>query len=227
MTAEAPESRIRLAVFDMDGTLLDGDSVTACLNCFDRHGLIPEDFRKDEPIFEEQFRNGTLDIGAFYRHVLSPIKGWSRSRIREFMKEMVRTDIAPLAYREGRDLIGRLRQEGFRVIIVSATFDLIVEAAARDIFGVGDIIATATEFRNDIFTGEPLEPYSHQGGKALLLKKMAAEHGWSLRGSQGWGDTVNDIEMLSLTEQAHAVNARGKFRDYTMAQGWDLLEFRY
>ena len=226
MTDQNTASQKRLAVFDMDGTLLEGDSVTAYLNCLNRNGLIPEDFRKDEQKYKDQFLNGTLDIGFFYRHVLSPLRGWSRSRIQEFMTGMTATDIAPLIYPEGRKLIARLQQEGFRVIIVSATFDLIVRAVARDIFGVSDIIATATEFRNEVFTGEPLLPYSHQEGKALLLKKTLSENGWSLKDSQGWGDTVNDIAMLSLVEQAHAVNARGKFRDYARSHGWELLEFR-
>ena len=219
------ESQERLAVFDMDGTLLQGDSVSAYLNCLAGNGLISEDFRKDDDYHRQEFMNGTLDIGFFYRHVLAPLRGWSRERIRDFMSAMTASDIRPLIYREARDLVKRLKDEGFRVIIVSATFDLIVETVAREIFSVTDIIATKTAFRNGIFTGEPLEPYSHQSGKALLLNRMLQENGWTLRGSMGFGDTVNDIEMLTAVEKAHAVNARGKFRDYAVSRGWKLLEF--
>ncbi|WP_406040922.1 HAD family hydrolase [Succinimonas sp.] len=219
------ESQERLAVFDMDGTLLQGDSVSAYLNCLARNGLITEDFRKDDDYHRREFMNGTLDIGFFYRHVLSPLRGWSRERLRDFMSAMTASDIRPLIYREARDLVKRLKDEGFRVIIVSATFDLIVETVAREIFSVTDIIATKTAFRDGVFTGEPLEPYSHQSGKALLLNRMLQENGWTLRGSMGFGDTVNDIEMLTAVEQAHAVNARGKFRDYAVSRGWKLLEF--
>ncbi|MEE3422316.1 MAG: HAD family phosphatase [Succinimonas sp.] len=219
------ESQERLAVFDMDGTLLQGDSVSAYLNCLARNGLITEDFRKDDDYHRQEFMNGTLDIGFFYRHVLSPLRGWSRERLWDFMSAMTASDIRPLIYREARDLVKRLKDEGFRVIIVSATFDLIVETVAREIFSVTDIIATKTAFRNGIFTGEPLEPYSHQSGKALLLNRMLQENGWTLRGSMGFGDTVNDIEMLTAVEKAHAVNARGKFRDYAVSRGWKLLEF--
>ena len=209
----------------MDGTLLQGDSVSAYLNCLARNGLITEDFRKDDDYHRQEFMNGTLDIGFFYRHVLSPLRGWSRERLWDFMSAMTASDIRPLIYREARDLVKRLKDEGFRVIIVSATFDLIVETVAREIFSVTDIIATKTAFRNGIFTGEPLEPYSHQSGKALLLNRMLQENGWTLRGSMGFGDTVNDIEMLTAVEKAHAVNARGKFRDYAVSRGWKLLEF--
>ncbi len=218
-------SQDRLAVFDMDGTLLQGDSVSAYLNCLARNGLITEDFRKDDDYHRQEFMNGTLDIGFFYRHVLAPLRGWSRERIRDFMNAMTASDIRPMVYPEARDLVTRLKGEGFRVIIVSATFDLIVETVAREIFAVTDIIATKTVFRDGVFTGAPLEPYSHQSGKALLLNRMLRENGWTLRGSLGFGDTVNDIEMLTAVEKAHAVNARGKFRDYAVSHGWELLEF--
>ena len=218
-------SQDRLAVFDMDGTLLEGDSVSAYLNCLARNGLITEEFRKDDDYHRQEFMNGTLDIGFFYRHVLSPLRGWSRERIRDFMSAMTASDIRPLIYQEALKLVQRLKDEGYRVIIVSATFDLIVETVAREIFSVTDIIATKTVFRDGIFTGAPLEPYSHQSGKALLLNCMIQENGWTLQGSMGFGDTVNDIEMLTAVEKAHAINARGKFRDYAVSHGWELLEF--
>lgn len=217
---------MKLAIFDLDGTLICGDSSSLFLDSLCDKKLITPEFRHTDDNLIEQFFKGTLDIRSYYTYSLTPIVGKTTSELAEILHDYIESYIRPVVYPKALELIRKYQNEGTIVIIASATTDLIVETIAKHIFKVDNVIATRMVYdQNGKITGEVYPNISHQEGKAKRILELCQQRGWNLADSDSYGDSINDVAMLEITTRPHAVNANEGLLKIARVRNWAIENF--
>jgi HAD superfamily hydrolase (TIGR01490 family) len=215
-----------LAIFDLDNTLLGGDSDHAWGEFACELGLVDAaSFGECNDAFYEDYLAGTLDIDAYLRHALSPLIGQPAATIerwhRQFMAEKIEPMLLPLA----DELLAKHRQLGDRLIIVTATNRYITGPIARRL-GVTELIACEGEIVDGVYTGEPSGIPSYGAGKVTHIQTWLAQNGQSLQGSYFYSDSHNDLPLLSIVEHPVAVDPDDTLRAHAQTRGWPVISLR-
>ncbi|SCZ50718.1 histidinol-phosphatase [Thiohalomonas denitrificans] len=217
---------MELAIFDLDNTLLGGDSDYLWGRFLVRKGLVDgETYERANQRFYEQYKAGTLDIHEFLRFSLKPLtehrpetlEAWHRI----FMEEMIEPIILPKA----RALVERHRNEGRRPLIITAT-NRFVTAPIAAAFGIEDILATDPEQVNGRYTGNVAGLPCFQEGKVERLKAWLDETSLTLKGSWFYSDSQNDLPLLEQVEHPVAVDPDDTLAETARARGWEILSLR-
>jgi HAD superfamily hydrolase (TIGR01490 family) len=215
-----------LAIFDLDNTLLGGDSDHAWGEFACEQGLVnAAEFAVLNDAFYADYQAGKLDIHAYLRHALSPLIGQSEETInrwhRQFMGEKVEAMILPAAI----DLVEQHRQQGDVLLVITATNRFIAEPIIKR-FGIAHLIASEGEIVNGVYTGEGSGTPSYSAGKVTRLQQWMQTRGFDLAGSCFYSDSHNDIPLLSEVERAIAVDPDEKLRAHANKLGWPVISLR-
>ena len=216
-----------LRVFDIDGTILNGDSNDQFFKCLINHGIIqPEylDFNREAGIL---FRNGTLNILEYYRYVIRPIAGRTEKELEELLTDYRENYLKPRIYRKAAELITRFKAEGHVVILASATMDLLVKQTAAQL-GADYFISTRVKYDGNERIIDVHSDFCHQDGKRTRLLALCHEKGLDLKDSCGYGDTINDVHLLETVEHAFVANPgkhSEKLLQIAAQRGWQTINF--
>ncbi len=215
-----------LALFDLDNTLLNGDSDYAWGEFVVEHGLIDaSDYQAQNEHFYREYEAGTLDINAYLHFSLKPLKGMSISEAanwhRRFMSEKIATMMLPKA----AELLDTHRAQGHTLLIITATNRFVTAPIAREL-GVEHLIACDVEIVDEHYTGRPLGIPSYQAGKVTRLKTWLAEHEEQLDGAYFYSDSHNDLPLLEIVDHPVAVDADAKLTAVAGQKSWPLLSLR-
>jgi HAD superfamily hydrolase (TIGR01490 family) len=219
-------ARPKLALFDLDNTLLTGDSDYVWAQHLIEAGVLDAgeyDARNDW--FYERYKDGTLDIHAFLDFQLAPLSRHPREQLdawhADFMAKRVRPIIAPRAaeiVRQHRDAL---------TAIVTATNRFITEPIAREL-GIANLIATDIEEVDGQFTGKPLGTPNFREGKVERVNQWLASRGERLADFESWfySDSLNDLPLLALVTHPIAVDPDPTLRAHACAHGWPIISLR-
>jgi len=215
-----------LALFDLDNTLLDGDS-DYLWGCFlvERGIVDGEIYESENQRFYEQYLAGCLDIYEFLRFQLKPLADHSLSQLEAWRDEFLASKIEPVMLDKGRDLIERHRAQGDQPVIITATNRFITEPIAAR-FGIEQLLATEPEFRDGRYTGAVSGVPCFQGGKVERLRQWLAEHNATLDGSWFYSDSHNDLPLLEQVEHPVAVHPDDKLHAVARERDWPVLDLR-
>jgi len=187
----------RIVVFDMDGTLVVGESI----DLLARHkGNAPE----IEAITREAME-GRLDFADSLRRRVALLAGLPETTLRDVASELEIAPGAPQALRV-------LRRLGYRLGVLSGGFSIIVEAV-RERLGLDFAVGNQVEIENGRLTGRLIEPILDAEGKATALRRIAEKEGVSLEQVVGVGDGANDIPMLQAAGLGIAFRAKERTRE--------------
>ncbi|HSN17685.1 MAG TPA: HAD family hydrolase, partial [Gammaproteobacteria bacterium] len=197
---------MKLALFDLDHTLLDGDSDSLWGRFLVKEGAVDaEEYRREGARYRAEYRAGSLDIHEFLAFGLRPLKENSAQRLEawrlRFMREWVTARI-PAA---SRALLAGHRAAGHTLVIITATNSFIT-APIADEFGVDALIATEPEHDGARFTGRVAGPPCFREGKLLKLETWLAARGTRLEESWFYSDSHNDLPLLERVDHPVAVN---------------------
>ena len=216
-----------LRVFDIDGTILNGDSNDQFFKCLIDHGVIQPEylgFNREAGIL---FRNGTLNILEYYRYVIRPIAGKTEKDLEEILTDYRENYLRPRVYPKAMSLIEHYKSEGHTVVLASATMDLLVKQTAS-VVNADYFISTRVKYDEDGRIFDVYPDFCHQEGKRTRLQSLCRENALSLKDSIGYGDTVNDIPLLETVERAFIVNP-GKHSEKLLMtaekNGWQTILF--
>lgn len=217
---------MELAIFDLDNTLLGGDSDYLWGRFLVRKGLVDgEAYERANQHFYEQYEAGTLDIHEFLRFSLKPLTEHRPETLdawhRVFMEEMIEPIILPKACA----LVERHRNEGRRPLIITAT-NRFVTAPIAAAFGIEDLLATDPEQVNGRYTGNIAGLPCFQEGKVERLKAWLDETSLTLKGSWFYSDSHNDLPLLEQVEHPVAVDPDDTLAETARARGWEILSLR-
>lgn len=215
-----------LAIFDLDNTLLAGDSDHAWGEFVCDLGIVDtERFRQRNDAFYQDYLEGRLDIEAYVRHALAPVAGKPAETLarwhRQFMAERIEPMLQPRAFA----LVERHRQAGDRLLIITATSRFITAPIAER-FGIEELLACEGELKDGRYTGEPSGTLTYAEGKVERLREWLAETGESLESSCFYSDSHNDIPLLELVERPVAVDPDRRLREYALARNWEIISLR-
>jgi HAD superfamily hydrolase (TIGR01490 family) len=219
---------MQLALFDLDNTLLTGDSDFEWAQfLIDRNVLDRELYEAQNQNFYDQYKAGNLDIHEFLAFQLRPLARHPRAQLdawhRDYMDVKVRPMIAPGA----RELLAR--HANHTRLIVTATNSFVTAPIAREL-GVEHLIATEPEVENGEFTGRVAGIPSFKEGKIARLDRWLCEvHDMNFSAvAESWfySDSLNDIPLLSMVTNPVAVNPDPTLRAHAEAQGWPVISLR-
>lgn len=216
-----------LMVYDVDGTVLRGDSNDLFFRCLIRRGVITPDYLSFNRRAGEMFVNGTLDIGRYYGYVIAVVKGRTEEELGDLLTDYRENWLRPRVSPQAAALIASQRAEGHAVILASATIDLLVRQTAR-ILGADGFVCTRVRYDAAGRVLDVYPDYCHREGKRERLLAFCRERNLDLRGSRGYGDTVNDVPLLETVERAFVANPGSYNRnlcEIAARRGWEIVHF--
>ncbi|MBI1965435.1 MAG: HAD family hydrolase [Betaproteobacteria bacterium] len=214
----------RLALFDLDDTLLAGDSDFEWAQfLIERNVLDREVYAARNQSFYEQYKAGTLDIREFLDFQLKPLSRHPRPVLEAWHREYMERRIRPIVRRGARPLVERHRDD-LRVVI-TATNSFVTAPIARE-FGIDNLIATEPEERDGEFTGGVAGVPCFREGKVRRLESWLAARGRTLASfGESWfySDSHNDLPLLERVTHPVAVAPDDELRAHAARRGWTII----
>lgn len=215
-----------LAIFDLDNTLLAGDSDYLWGVFLAERGVVDgEAHARENERFYREYREGRLDIFAFLRFSLRPLRENDPEDLLRWRADFVREKIEPIILPAALDLIGEHRARGDTLLIITATNELVTAPIAERL-GVPHLIATVPEQRDGRYTGEVAGVPSFREGKVERLEAWLRHTGADLAGSSFYSDSHNDIPLLERVDRAVAVDPDQPLERHARARGWPVISLR-
>lgn len=220
---------MNLALFDLDNTLLAGDSDFQWAQHLIGHQVVDREVYEARNVeFYEQYKDGTLDIHEFLDFQLKPLSRHPRSQLdawhREFMEQRILPIIAPGA----RELVNRHRLGGDLCVIITATNSFVTGPIAREL-GVEHLIATEPEQKDGKFTGQISGVPCFKEGKITRLESWLDERNltWlSFLESWFYSDSLNDLPLLQKVTHPVAVDPDATLKAHATRNEWPIISLR-
>jgi len=213
-----------LAIFDLDETLLAGDSCTLFCEFLVAEGLAPSDFVAQDEQMMERYHQQTLVLSDYISFLIAPLRHLSVSDVDELMPLFVDRYIVPKIYPEALQLIEEYLQKGIRPLIISATSEFIVKAVAEKL-GINDVLAIQLEIKNNAYTGQIQGVPTFREGKVSRLYSWAIEHQESTDGATFYSDSINDLPLLELVDNPVATNPDQQLKAIATQHNWPVLQW--
>jgi HAD superfamily hydrolase (TIGR01490 family) len=218
---------MRLALFDLDNTLLAGDSDFEWAQFLIGKGVLDREVHEAEnKHFYEHYKAGTLDIHAFLDFQLKPLSRHPRRILEEWHREFMRDRILPIITRKSRDLVDSHREDARA--IVTATNSFVTGPIARE-YGIDHLVATEPEEIDGEFTGKIKGVPSFREGKVARVEAWLAEHGlgWnSFTETWFYSDSLNDLPLLSKVTHPIAVDPDETLKETALERDWMMISLR-
>ena len=219
---------MKLALFDLDNTLLDGDSDYFWAQYLIERGILErEEYERKNDWFYHHYKQGTLDIHNYLDFQLAPIAGRPREVIDEWHREFMDAKIRPAIHAGTPALLAS--HAGALRAIVTATNRFITEPIAREL-GVEHLIACDVEEMPDgRLTGRPAGTPSFREGKITRLHEWLASLGrrfGEFEETWFYSDSHNDLPLLELVSKPVAVDPDPTLESHARGRGWPILRLR-
>jgi HAD superfamily hydrolase (TIGR01490 family) len=220
---------MRLALFDLDNTLLSGDSDYEWGQFLVDHGVLDRaSYEAQNRTYYEQYVDGSLDIHEYLGFALRPLAAHAPEDLRRWHAEFMRLRILPMIHPAARALVRRHLAAGELCAIITAT-NSFVTAPIAGAFGVKHLIATEPEVREGRFTGRVAGTPCFREGKLVRLEQWLAELGHRLRDfeeSSFYSDSHNDLPLLERVTRAVAVDPDEALAAEAARRGWPVMSLR-
>lgn len=215
-----------LAIFDLDNTLIAGDSDHLWGQWLCDRGLVDaRTYEQANERFLRDYEAGTLDIDAFLRFALEPLARYPIADLQAWRGEFVREVIDPIILPLGRDLIERHRSSCDRLMIITATNAFVTEPIAARL-GIEHLLATRPAIEDGRYTGAVDGIPTFREGKVTRLEAWLGEHEASLDGSRFYSDSHNDLPLLQRVDHPVAVDPDERLSAHAKANGWPVISLR-
>jgi HAD superfamily hydrolase (TIGR01490 family) len=219
----------KLVLFDLDHTLLDGDSdVLWCEFLMDRGVLARAEFEPRNRQMEADYKAGTVSAQAFCEFYVSTLAGRTAEEWQPLREAFLHERIAPRLLAAGRDCIAAHRQAGDQVVLTTATNRFITELTAQAL-GIEHLIATECELGADgRFTGAVAGTLNMREGKVARLREWLAAQGRALEceDSVFYSDSINDLPLLVAVQRPMAIDPDARLASEAQMRNWPVLRWR-
>ena len=217
---------MNLAIFDLDHTLLVGDSDYLWGRFLVDHGHVDgETYERRNKIFYEQYVAGTLDIHDFCRFAFAPLTQNPMETLLRWRAQFVRECIEPIVAPLAPALLERHRVQGDRLLITTATNRFITEPIAQ-LLGVDTLIATDPELVDGRYTGRIAGTPNFRDGKVQRLQAWLAQQPQAPERISCYSDSHNDLPLLLMADRPVAVDPDDRLRATATERGWPVISLR-
>jgi len=211
-----------LALFDLDNTILDGDSEWKWSEFLLQQNIVGKDFFEQIKIYYRDYENNRLDFYAYEAFLLHPLTLYPHEKLLQLRArylEHIQSLVRPA-------LIGRIewhRVQGYKLLLITATNQFLAEPIA-ELLNFSMLICTQIETQNGNFTGKLTGIPAFRDGKIKRLNQWLKENQETLAGSWGYSDSFNDLPLLDKVEHPVAVTPDPILRQHALYQGWEIME---
>jgi HAD superfamily hydrolase (TIGR01490 family) len=216
---------MRLTLFDLDHTLLNGDSDVLWCDFLMDQGLLKRDqFAARNADMEVRYRAGTVGLEEFANFYAGTLAGRSRQEWEPYRQLFLRNCIIPRIPSAAIELVNRHLDAGDLVLMTTASNRFIAELTAI-YFNIEHLIATELQMQDGKFTGATRGTLNMRDGKVTRLQDWLRACGQPLDQfrSTAYSDSINDLPLLKAVDQPVAVNPDAQLRAKAVAKGWNIL----
>jgi len=215
-----------LAIFDLDNTLIAGDSDHSWGEFLVSEQLVDaQQFKKTNDQFYADYVAGSLDIFAYLEFSLQPLTKMSMTELTELHKRFMQQVIAPMQLAKAQALLQQHRDAGNRLLIITSTNRFIVEPICHSL-GVTEILATDAQIVDGRYSGKVEGVPTYKEGKVVRLNAWLKEQGESLKGSWFYSDSINDLPLLLEVDHAVAVDPCPALQAVAEEKHWQIISLR-
>ena len=220
---------MNLALFDLDNTILAGDSDYNWSRFLIQEGYLDGAIHaeKNEKFYAD-YKAGTLDILAFVEFQFKPLARNPRTVLNQLLKKYVEEVIKPMITEKARALVKRHQDEGDLIIVITATNSFITRPIA-ELFGIENLIGTDPEEKEGEFTGKVSGLPSFKEGKVTRLEAWLKGKNLlltSFEKSYFYSDSHNDLPLMQKVTHPVAVDSDDVLSEYAQSKGWPQISLR-
>lgn len=220
---------MNLALFDLDNTILAGDSDYNWSRFLIQEGYLDGAIHaeKNEKFYAD-YKAGTLDIYAFVEFQFKPLARNPRNILNQLLKKYVEEVIKPMITEKAYALVRKHREEGDLLIVITATNSFITKPIAA-LFGIENLIGTDPEEKEGEFTGKVSGLPSFKEGKVIRLEAWLKNKNLLLadfKKSYFYSDSHNDLALMNKVTHPVAVDSDDILTEYANAKGWPQISLR-
>jgi len=215
-----------LALFDLDNTLLAGDSDYLWGEFLTEQGIVDrETYNNENQRFYDEYKKGTLDIHEFQAFSQQPLVDNDANKMRSLRKQFVDEKIRPIMSPASFELIAKHREQGDTLVVITAT-NSFVTGPIVEAFGIENLLATEPEVVNGKYTGKIAGIPCFQEGKVARLAEWMQEHQLDMKGSWFYSDSHNDLPLLLEVDHPVVVDADEQLLAKANDEGWPIISLR-
>lgn len=219
---------MHLALFDLDGTLLSGDSEALWCAFLIEQGLLDPSFGQRSDEVSRQYVAGTVNPKAFCDFYASTVAGRRSAELQPIRERFLHEVIRPRIPDDSRRLLEKHREAGHTLLLTTATNRVVSERTAQDL-GIDHYLCTELEEIDGHFTGRTTGALNMRAGKLDRLRRWLAETGKPetlLKEAHFYTDSINDLALLSVVRQPTVVDPDARLESAALRKGWNILRLR-
>ena len=218
---------MNLAIFDLDNTLLDGDSDYNWGLYLVKKGYLDEgEYKEQNQKFFEEYQVGKLDIFAFAEFQFRFLKNNTRKFLNDVRSDYINEIIKPMILKKAVDLVNQHKEAGDRLLIITATNSFITKPIG-ELFGIDELIGTDPEENEGEFTGKVKGTPSFKEGKVTRLFDWLGEKNLKLADFEKtffYSDSQNDLALLEVVTNPVVVNGDKILLEKAQEKNWPTLK---
>ncbi len=215
-----------LAIFDLDDTLIDGNSPSLwCAHLADIGWADRESFLAGEQALVARYAALEATLEEYLAFGLQPLVGRTPEEVEYLAGPFVEAVIEPLIHSDAMRCIAAHRAAGERILVISATPTFLVTAIAERL-GIAEVLGTDLELQHGCYSGRIAGIPCAREGKIARLEAWLAATGETLEGAHFYSDSRNDLPLLGHVAHPHAVNPDPVLREHARQHGWEILDWR-
>ena len=220
---------MNLAIFDLDNTLLDGDSDYNWGLYLVKKGYLDEgEYKKQNQKFFEEYQAGKLDIFAFSEFQFQFLRNNTRKFLNDVRSDYIDEIIKPMILKKAVDLVNQHQEAGDRLLIITATNSFITKPIG-ELFGIDELIGTDPEEHVGEFTGKVNGTPSFKEGKVTRLFDWLDEKNLKLADFEKtffYSDSHNDLALLEVVTNPVVVNGDKILLEKAQEKNWPKLNLK-
>ena len=215
-----------LALFDLDNTLLAGDSDYLWGEFLVEQGIVNADvYARENQRFYEEYKQGTLDIHEFQAFSQQPLVDNDTQKMKQLREKFLLEKIKPIMSSASFELISKHKQQGDTLVVITATNSFITHPITQ-LFGIDNLLATEPEIINGKYTGKIAGIPCFQAGKVERLNQWMKEKELDLIDSWFYSDSQNDLPLLEVVDNPVAVDADEILLTHAKNKKWEIISLR-
>lgn len=215
-----------LAIFDLDNTLIAGDSDHSWGQFLVSQGRVDSaQYQVINDRFFADYEAGTLDILAYAEFSLEPLSKISMTELRQLRQIFMEEIISSMMLDKAFDLLEEHRRAESQLLVITSTNRFIVEPIC-DALGISDLIATEPQIVGGRYTGKVSGIPSYREGKVKRLNNWLTANRQNIDGSYFYSDSINDLPLLMEVDHPIAVDPDPQLREQATAHGWQIISLR-
>ena len=214
-----------LVIFDLDNTILNGDSDYSWINFLIEKRLVDKDeYERKNKYFYDQYYQGKLNYDEWAEFALTTIKGKKPEEIEDILSKFLSEIIEPMINIYALKLLHDHTHNNDIMLLASATNSVIVEPIAKRL-DFKNIVSTEVEIIDEIYTGKVLGIPALSEGKLIKVKEWMLQNSIeSFDNTSFYSDSINDLPLLAAVSKPVAVNPDDMLREECRERSWEIID---